>query len=56
MENGLDIVQMVVNSAPLVYIILKLHRLDKKVDVMDTRLEYIENHWSDAPKTIKKKK
>lgn len=52
----MDIVQIVVNSAPLVYIILKLHRLDKKVDVMDTRLEFIETHWTGEQKIQKKKK
>lgn len=52
----MDILQVLINGATLVYIILKLHRIDKKVDVMDARLEFIENNWTGEQKIQKKKK
>lgn len=38
-SNPVDILQLVLNGSAFIYMFLKLHRIDKKVDVLETRLD-----------------
>lgn len=50
----INVIEILLNGAAFTYMFLKLHRIDKKVDVMETRLEFIEE--SVTGKVSKRKK
>lgn len=37
----IDVIKILLDSAAFVYVFLKLHRIDKKVDVLETRMDFM---------------
>lgn len=49
----INVIEILLNGAAFTYMFLKLHRIDKKVDVLETRIEYM---IEGEVKTMKRRK
>lgn len=47
----IDVLKLLLDSAAFIYVFLKLHRIDKKVDVLETRIDLvIDGEYKSAKK------